>query len=138
MALVLDTGVLLAALNENDPDHEACFELLQSATEPLIIPTPVLVELDYWLRKLAAPGAWLILCEDVGKSAYTLYPVDDRLLVSAADLQTKYADQPLGLVDAAVAATCWALGERTIATLDRRHFGVLRTSAGEPLAIVPQ
>ena len=138
MALVLDTGVLLAALNEGDPDHGACFELLQSTEEPFVIPTPVLVELDYWLRKLAAPDAWLIFCEDVGRGAYTLCRVDDRLLVATSDLQARYADQPIGFVDAAVATTCWALGERTVATLDRRHFGVLRTSAGEPLAIVPQ
>jgi hypothetical protein len=29
------------------------------------------------------------------------------------------------------------LGTRTIATLDTRHFGVLRTSTGEAFTIVP-
>jgi hypothetical protein len=28
-------------------------------------------------------------------------------------------------------------GTRIVATLDRRHFGLLRTSTGEPLTIVP-
>ena len=46
MALVLDTGVIYAALDENDADHERCAALIGSAQETLIVPSPVLVELD--------------------------------------------------------------------------------------------
>jgi predicted nucleic acid-binding protein len=136
VALVIDTGVLLAALDESDPDHHVCRELLESVTEPLVVPAPVLVELDYWLRKLASVDVWLTFCEEVSAGAYRVHATDDRLLVAAARLQATYADTPIGFVDAAVAAICEALGEKRVATLDRRHFAVLRIG-GEPLRIVP-
>jgi predicted nucleic acid-binding protein len=42
MALVCDTGPLLAALDRDDPDHVACANLLSTATEDLIVPGLVL------------------------------------------------------------------------------------------------
>ncbi len=47
MALVLDTGPLYASLDRDDADHHACRRLIEIADEPLIIPEPVLVEVDY-------------------------------------------------------------------------------------------
>ena len=137
MALVLDTGVLYAALDENDADHAACAGLLGSTREQLVIPSPVLIELDYWVRKFASADAWLTFCEDVGGGAFVIYPLDTELLLTAARLQARYADLPLGLVDAAVFVTCEALGEPKVATLDHRDFGILRTDTGKALDIVP-
>lgn len=45
--------------------------------------------------------------------------------------------EPLGFVDAAVFVACVALGEEKVATLDRRHFSVLRTEAGRALDLLP-
>ena len=47
MALILDTGPLYASLDRNDADHAACKTLIEQAEEPLVIPAPVLVEVDY-------------------------------------------------------------------------------------------
>ena len=137
MALVIDTGVLYAALDASDPDHEPCSALLGESTEQLVVPAPVFVELDYWIRKFASADVWLAFCEDVVGGAYVVYPLDAELLVEAARIQARYADQPVGLVDAAVFATCEVLGERKVATLDHRHFGILRTSDARGLEIVP-
>ncbi|MGH3923122.1 MAG: hypothetical protein ACRDTT_09685 [Pseudonocardiaceae bacterium] len=38
MALVCDTGRLLAALDAADPDHARCAELVRDATEDLLVP----------------------------------------------------------------------------------------------------
>ena len=46
MSLVLDTGPIVAALNKADRDHERCAALIDSAVD-LMIPSPVLVEVDY-------------------------------------------------------------------------------------------
>ena len=43
-----------------------------------------------------------------------------------ADLIRTYADLPLGVVDAEVVAVAERLGTTQIATLDRRHFNVVR------------
>jgi uncharacterized protein len=137
MALVLDTGVIYSALNEEDPDHGDCAGLLESANEQLVIPHPVLVEVDYWVNEAASVDVWLAFCEDVAAGAYSLWSLDPNWLLRAAELQARYSDQPIGFVDAAVFTTCEALGEDKVATLDRRHFSVLRTKEGRTLRILP-
>ena len=46
MALVLDTGVVLALLNAKDRYHRACVELAMGTREPLVIPAAILGEVD--------------------------------------------------------------------------------------------
>lgn len=137
MALVLDTGVIYAVLDENDQDRDACVSLLESTNEQLVIPCAVLVELDYWVRKFASVEVWAAFCEDVRDGAYAIYPIDSHSLVVAAGIQQRFSDQPIGFVDAAIVATCEALGEEKVATLDVRHFSVVRTTEGKPLHILP-
>ncbi|MPZ68674.1 MAG: PIN domain-containing protein [Actinobacteria bacterium] len=137
MALVLDTGVVYAALDESDSDHDRCAALVSETKEQLVIPQPVCVEVDYWIRKNANVDAWLAFCEDIVAGAYSLWSVDGDLLLRAAQLQVQFADQPIGFVDASVFATCESLGEDKVATLDRRHFGVLRTGEGKQLRLLP-
>jgi len=48
-----------------------------------------------------------------------------------------YADLLLGAVDASVVAIAERLGVKEIATLDRRHFSVVRPRHAEAFSIVP-
>lgn len=137
MALVLDTGVLLAALDPDDVDHARSAQLLRETWEPLVVPVPVIVELEYLIGRRAKPRLWLAFAEDVATGAYRLHPLTPDLVVRAARIQAKYQDLSLGLVDAAVFLTCVDLGERRVATLDRRHFSVLRTEDGGALELLP-
>jgi predicted nucleic acid-binding protein len=136
--LVLDTGPLFAALDTDDPDHDRCANLVQRAREELVIPAPVLVELDYFVRKLLGVDVWGAFVEDIGDGAYRIDNVDERTLRRAADLERAYESLSLGLVDASVIATCERLGETKVATLDRRHFSVVRPNHCEALTLLPQ
>ena len=49
-------------------------------------------------------------------------PLTSRDYARAAELVRKYADLPLGAVDASVIAVAERLGDREVATTDRRHF----------------
>ncbi|WP_255622594.1 hypothetical protein [Pseudonocardia sp. DSM 110487] len=49
----------------------------------------------------------------------------------------KYADLPLGTVDASVIALAERLNLPAVATLDHRHFGVVRPRHVEALALLP-
>ncbi len=53
-----------------------------------------------------------------------------------AELVASYRDLPLGTADASVIAAAERLGIRDIATLDRRHFTVVRSNLGE-LTLLP-
>lgn len=138
MALVVDTGVIYAALDENDADHTRCAGLLSSEKEQLVVPAPVLVELDYFINKNASVDAWVLFCEDLAAGAYTVFSIDSGLAVQCARLQASYADSNLGFVDASVFITCEVLGENRVATLDHRHFSMLRTSQNKSLTILPE
>lgn len=54
-----------------------------------------------------------------------------------AELVEKYADFPLGLVDASVIAVAERLGADEIATLDRRHFSVVRPAHLQAFTLLP-
>jgi predicted nucleic acid-binding protein len=53
------------------------------------------------------------------------------------ELCDRYADADIGFVDAAVLAVVERLGETKLATLDRRHFGLLRPRHRESIDLVP-
>jgi len=54
-----------------------------------------------------------------------------------AELVAAYRDLPLGTVDASVVAVSERLGTHTIATLDRRHFSVVRPAHTPAFDLVP-
>jgi uncharacterized protein len=54
-----------------------------------------------------------------------------------AELIATYRDLPLGTVDASVVAAAERLGIAEVATLDRRHFGVVRPRHVESLTLLP-
>jgi predicted nucleic acid-binding protein len=55
----------------------------------------------------------------------------------AGELIDRYRDLPLGLLDATVVAATEMLAETKLATLDRRHFSVVRPAHAEALTILP-
>ena len=54
-----------------------------------------------------------------------------------AELVATYRDLPLGTVDASIIAACERLGALSIATLDRRHFSVVRPLHVSGFDLVP-
>jgi predicted nucleic acid-binding protein len=125
VALVLDTGPIVALLDAADPEHERCVAMVASVGEDLVVPAAVLVEVDYWLLRLYGPAPWETFVEDVENGAYRLHPLSERILGRAGEIERQYASLDLGLVDASVIATCEELDEPKVATLDRRDFSVL-------------
>ncbi len=137
MTLILDTGPIVAALNEGDPDHRRCADLLAEAGD-LLLPSPVLVEVDYWLVKLGGAKVWSDFVADIIRGVYRIAHPTDADLVRAADLEQTYADLDLGVVDACTIALCERLNETKVATLDRRHFSVVRPSHCSHLTLLPE
>lgn len=137
MALILDTGPLLAALDGADPDHAACAALVTTADEDLVIPTLVLAELDYWCGRRLTVHAWLTVLDDIDVGAYRVEPPNATDLRRCRQLQAQYEDLGLGVVDASVLALAERLGEFKVATLDHRHFRAVRPAHVEALHLLP-
>jgi uncharacterized protein len=137
VALVLDTGPLLAALDSADPDHGSCAALLTEAEEDLVVPALVLSELDYWCAERLDRSVWLAFLDDVLAGAYRVEPPTGADLERCRAVQEQYADLGVGVVDASVLAVVERLGEGKLATLDHRHFSVVRPAHVEALALLP-
>jgi predicted nucleic acid-binding protein len=135
MALILDTGPLVALLDASDPDHERCATLLQQVAEPRLVPVCVLVEVEYLLRPW--PTAFVALLGDFDSGALELLDLPKRWLRRIGELLERYRDLQLGLVDATVLAATEMLGETKLATLDHRHFHTVRPSHCEALRLLP-
>jgi len=137
VALVLDTGPLYASLDRSDDDHGRCRQLIEEATEPLLIPAPVLVEIDYLIHRSLHPGVLVALLTDIDDGAYQVVDPNATDYRRIAELCDRYADSDIGFVDAAVLAIVERLDEPKLATLDRRHFSVLRPRHVESLQLLP-
>jgi predicted nucleic acid-binding protein len=137
VALILDTGPLYAALDRSDAAYAACRQLIEAATEQLVIPAPVLVEVDYWIHQRLHPGILLVLLDDVDAGAYRVEDVQPEDYRRIGELCNQYSDADIGFVDAAVLAIVERLREPKLATLDRRHFGMLRPRHVAALRLVP-
>lgn len=137
MALICDTGPLLAALDAADPDHERCAGLLAGTAEDLVVPVLVLAELDYWCQKRLGGSAWLTFLDDLLNGSYRTEAPTLRDLARCSELQTTYADLHLGVVDSSVLALVERLREPKVATLDHRHFGTVRPHHVRALHLLP-
>lgn len=137
MALVLDTSVLLAAFDQADTDHRRCAKLIEDSGEVLVVPALVLSELDYWCHQRLTDEVWLAFFEDVLNGAYSVEAPGQDELARCHELQRTYADLAVGIVDASVLALVERLDEPKLATLDHRHFSVMRPRHVEGLRLLP-
>ncbi len=137
--LLVDTGPIYATLDRTDPDHERCVESLGRSAGRLVTSGHVIAETCILAeRRLREPaGAVSRLLNAVASGEMTVVDPAPADLRRIAELVTLYRDLPLGAVDAGVVALAEVLGIDTIATLDHRHFHVVRPRHVAAFDIVP-
>ncbi len=129
--IVLDTSVLLALLDRDDPDHARCVVGLEQEQAPYFVPASILGELGYLIERKLGAEVLATFVDDLASGAFVYDPGEqDFHRISA--LVSRYADLGLGLADAGVVACAERSGMRVL-TLDRGHFG---TVAGEGTIIL--
>jgi uncharacterized protein len=138
--ILCDTGPLVAAALANDDDHHACVELmtgLYMAGRPMLVPATVIAEVGYLLCREAGGAVEAGFLRSLADGDFE--PVD--LLAEdygrMAELVTQYADLGLGTTDASVIALAERLNIVEIATLDHRHFNVVRPRHADALTLLP-
>ncbi|MFD3827160.1 type II toxin-antitoxin system VapC family toxin [Streptomyces sp. NPDC058625] len=120
-----------------DDYHLQCVDLLQNFPGPLLLPAPLLTEIGYMLASRAGAKAEADFLRDVADGVYELVPVTSSEVSRAADLVEQYASLPLGTADAFVVAVAEKYRAVNIATLDRRHFSVVRPSHLPAFTLLP-
>ena len=107
--LIVDTGVVLAASDNGDPDHAACAGLLQDSVGQLVTTASVIAESAYLIGRqlgVAAEARFFRSIADGEITVEALIPADDLRIAR-------------------------------IATLDHRHFTVVRPAHCDAFELVP-
>lgn len=135
--IICDTGPLVAVLNKSDAAHTVCLKLLEGHPGPLVVSSPVLTEVCYFLETRVGPAAEARFLRSIVTGELELGGLTSVDLDRMAELVTAYADFPLGAVDASVIALAERFGVQEIAALDRRHFSVVRPKHVSALTLLP-
>jgi uncharacterized protein len=129
--VVADTGVLVAAISPRDRDHQRSIDAIQRhRVAGVVVPATVAVEVDYLIRARVGTAAARAFLADLKSGRYVWEPVGGPALARAIDVDQRFADLNLGLVDGSVVAIAEALGAEAILTLDTAHFSVCAPAFG--------
>jgi hypothetical protein len=123
--VVADTGVLVAAVVTGDRDHRRSVAAVERHHRAgVVVPSTVAVEVDHLLRSRASQRAARAFLDDLAAGRYVWEPVGPAALARAIELDRRFADLELGLVDGSVTAVAEELQAAAILTLDVAHFSV--------------
>lgn len=129
MRVVADTGPLVAAANKRDKAHALSAALVSELGRDLVIPDPVLVEVDYLLRARVGRAAARLFLEAVAMGEHRVAFLSQGILRRAAEVDSSFEDLDLGFVDATVMAYA-ERHELPILTFDFEHFRAASPKVG--------
>lgn len=132
-ALICDTGALLDYLVEGARDHRLFRNAIDQA-RARYVPGLVLAEVDYFLR--GERRAMRTFMQDLARGAFTYAPPTLGQLSRAMEVDRRFEDLSLGLVDSSVVALAESLGIRRLATRDVRHFATVRLRDGSAFELI--
>ena len=136
-AVIVDTSALLAFFDASEPDHEAVSEVL-AAADALVVSPHVVAELDYLVATRHGVDDQLAVLDELAGGAWDLAAFDEEGLRRAREVIASYRDQAIGVADASIVVLAERYRTRTIASLDRRHFDILRSLEGGYFEVLPR
>lgn len=101
------------------------------------MPTLVITEVVYLLATRLGVTAEVRFLGDLAGGSFHVEPVAAADWLRIAELVARYRDLPLGTVEASIVTAAERLGVREIATVDRRHFTVVRPAHVEAFTLLP-
>ena len=134
--IIADTSGLLALFNRREPAHERVALAVAEAPGPLVVSPFVVAELDYLVATRLGVDAELAVLRELAAGAYEISSLGPGDLEVCAEVVARYRDQEIGVTDASLVVLARRHQTRTILTLDRRHFGVLRPLDGGHFKLV--
>ena len=135
--VIVDTSALLAFFDASEPDHDAVSAVL-AAADALVVSPYVVAELDYLVATRHGVDDELAVLEELGGGAWDLAAFDEEGLRHARGVIASYPDQEIGVADASIVVLAERYRTRTIASLDHRHFDVLRPLDGAHFEVLPR
>jgi uncharacterized protein len=135
ISALVDTGAILAFLDENDRWHPAVTEAFAQASPPLLTSEAVLTELFHFVaaRFHSVEVAWKF----VRSGALTLGTITDADLPALSQLMRRYNDRPMDFADATLVHLAERESLTTILTVDFSDFQTYRIHGQRRFRILP-
>lgn len=126
--IVIDTSVIVAYMNAADDHHQAVSAWFDELDDDLATTPLIVAEVDHLVGARGGRTALSALRADLAAGAYLVewWP---SAIAATVNIAERYADNGLGLADASLVALAERLDTAAIATLDERHFRVVRPLA---------
>ena len=130
MAVLLDTGVVYAYYDRTDTWHEKSLAVFDADRDGLIVPAPVIPEVDHLIGKRLGERARAVLYDGLAAGHFFVADLPLAGYRRVVEINDQFASLKLGFVDAAVIAIGESLGLNRVATTDLRDFGPVAAELG--------
>jgi len=134
--ILLDTGPLVALFNAADQRHRLCVDTFAGLPPPLFTCWPVLTEAAWILRNQHRPMDRIADAQAAG--LFAILPLEADCLKDIAAIMRRYEAARLQLADAALTHLADRENIRTVFTLDRRDFSIVRLKRNRSLRLIPE
>jgi len=137
VTLIIDTGPLVAAADEDDTNRAWIEETLRSETGALVVPAPITAEVDYLLGERLGPAPLRAFIDDLASGRFLVECLESDDYAAIAGLERRYADLDPGLADLSIVIMAKRFSTRRIVTFDERHFRAIRPLQGGTFTLLP-
>jgi predicted nucleic acid-binding protein len=134
---IIDSGFLYALIDDADAHSLSVRGALNTVFEPIILPSPAITEVAYFVQKRLGQSALATFLTDLEKMNIAIEHPLSADLRRASKIISDYADQKIDFVDALIVAMAERLNVTKILTIDRRHFSVFRPQHCEAFELLP-
>lgn len=137
MTLLIDTAPIVALADAREPRRAQILQLLESEPGPLVIPAPATAEIDHLLGRRFGPSARRAFLSDLAAGRFTIACLERDDYAKVVELESRYADHSLGLVDCSLIVLADRVRTTRLLTFDERHFHAVTTLRGQVFTILP-
>jgi len=122
VSVLLDSGIVYAYYDRSDRWHAKARALVRAEGRGLILPSPVIPEVDHLLGARLGNASRLAFYAGIAGGHFFVADLPRQAYARIADINRQFKDLSLGFVDAAIVTLAGSLNVPRVATTDRRHF----------------
>lgn len=130
--LIVDTGYLLALLDQRDRHHQRALQFAPTQQQGWITTWPVITETMYFLMERIGIEYAVLMLDDVKAGAIRVWDIPLAQVDQMQRLMRRYKTLPMDLADASLVLLAEHLGSGRILTTDQRDFGAYRWKSRNP------
>jgi predicted nucleic acid-binding protein len=137
LTLLIDTAPVVALADAREPRRAQILQLLESEPGSLVIPAPATAEIDYLLGQRFGTKARRAFLTDLAAGRFTIACLERDDYAKVVELEARYADHSLGLVDCSLVVLADRFRTTSLLTFDERHFRAVTTLGGQAFTVLP-